>query len=166
MTTSKRAAKPPVAKQPAGPQTVPDGAVPVDEQELRQDIERTREQLGETVEQLAAKTDVKARAQAKMAELTWRAKSRTAQARAKAADGGAVVRSQAAGKTTMARHKAVAAGGQLQTRAAPVWEAAPEPLRRTLRKGANAASQRRVPLAAAAASLAAGYLAFRWWRRR
>ena len=48
---------------------------PVDEAELRQEIERTREQLGETVEQLAAKTDVKGRARAKAAELAGRAKS-------------------------------------------------------------------------------------------
>ena len=37
--------------------------------EIRDDIETTREELGDTVEQLAAKTDVKGRAQAKAAEL-------------------------------------------------------------------------------------------------
>jgi Protein of unknown function (DUF3618) len=38
-------------------------------EEIRDDIETTREELGDTVEELAAKTDVKARAQAKADEL-------------------------------------------------------------------------------------------------
>jgi hypothetical protein len=37
-------------------------------EELHQEIEQTRQRLGETVDQLAAKTDVKARARAKAAE--------------------------------------------------------------------------------------------------
>jgi hypothetical protein len=121
---------------------------PVDEAELRQEIERTREQLGETVEQLAAKADVQGRARAKAAELAGRAKSTTAQARTQAAAQFGNVR------------------GQLQARAAPVREAIPEPLRRAAVKGASTARQRRVPLAMAAVTVIAGYLVFRWWRRR
>lgn len=121
---------------------------PVDEAGLRQEIERTREQLGETVEQLAAKTDVQGRARAKAAELAGRAKGTTAQARTQAAAQFGNVR------------------GQLQARAAPAREAIPEPLRRAVAKGASTAQQRRVPLATAAVTLIAGYLAFRWWRRR
>ena len=49
-------------------------SVPEEEQELSRQIERTREQVGRTVEQLAAKTDVKAMARAKAAELTGQAK--------------------------------------------------------------------------------------------
>jgi Protein of unknown function (DUF3618) len=41
--------------------------------EIQQEIERTRERLGETVDELAAKADVKARAQAKAAEMKARA---------------------------------------------------------------------------------------------
>jgi hypothetical protein len=37
--------------------------------ELRQDIERTRERMGETVERLTAKMDVKSQAKARAAEL-------------------------------------------------------------------------------------------------
>jgi Protein of unknown function (DUF3618) len=37
-------------------------------EELHQEIEQTRRRLGETVDELAAKTDVKARARAKAAE--------------------------------------------------------------------------------------------------
>ena len=49
------------------------------QEQIQQEIEQTRERLGETVEELAAKADVKARAQAKAAEVK-------AQAQAKAAD--------------------------------------------------------------------------------
>lgn len=37
-------------------------------EELQQEIERTRQRLGETVDELAAKTDMKTRARAKAAE--------------------------------------------------------------------------------------------------
>jgi uncharacterized protein DUF3618 len=155
---------------PADPGAAPDGTVAAGEHELRQAIEQTREQLGQTVEQLAAKADVKARARAQAAELPGRVKGGTAQVRAKAAQRAAGMCSQVAGTTVAARHKATAAGGtaktQLQSRAAPAWEAAPEPLRCTVVKGARTARQRRVPLAGAAATLVAGYLALRWRRKR
>ena len=40
--------------------------------ELRQEIEQTRQSLGETVDELAAKADMKARARAKAAEMSGR----------------------------------------------------------------------------------------------
>ncbi|HEX3964215.1 MAG TPA: DUF3618 domain-containing protein [Trebonia sp.] len=51
-----------------------------DAQQLREEIERTREHLGATVEQLAAKVDVKSRAQASAAELAGRVKDAAAKA--------------------------------------------------------------------------------------
>ena len=45
------------------------GQTPDDPQQLRVDIERTREDLGDTVAALAEKTDVKARARDKVAEV-------------------------------------------------------------------------------------------------
>jgi hypothetical protein len=45
-------------------------------QELEQEIERTREHLGETIDELAGKADVKARARARAAELKARAQDR------------------------------------------------------------------------------------------
>jgi hemerythrin superfamily protein len=129
-----------------------------DEQELRQKIEQTREQLGATVEQLAAKADV-----------TGRARAKAAQVRAKAATQLDAKRSQIAGRTATARRKVTAAGSmaraQLQTQATPVWEKAPEPLRRTVAAGASTARQRRLPQALVAVTLIAGYLALRWWRK-
>ncbi len=149
-------------------------AVPDDAQQLQQEIERTRDQLGETVEQLAAKADVKARARDKAAEFSGRVKSKAGQARKEAAARSESARSQLAGKTAAARQKATSAGGagkdQLQNRTAavamPVWEATPEHLRRGVAKGASTARQRRVPLAAAAVALILGYLAIRRWRRQ
>jgi LPXTG-motif cell wall-anchored protein len=48
--------------------------------QLKEEIERTREHLGETVDQLVDKADVKGRAKAQAAELTGRAKSTAADA--------------------------------------------------------------------------------------
>ena len=45
------------------------GQTPDDPQQLRADIERTRQDLGDTVAALAEKTDVKARARDKVAEV-------------------------------------------------------------------------------------------------
>ena len=44
--------------------------------EIRNDIEHTREELGDTVEALAAKTDVKAQAHAKIEDVKQQAKSK------------------------------------------------------------------------------------------
>ena len=48
-------------------------------QELREEIEETRGELGDTVEQLSAKADVKAQAQAKVDETKHQAQAKAAQ---------------------------------------------------------------------------------------
>jgi hypothetical protein len=53
------------------PQSAPD---------IQREIEQTRERLGQTVEELAAKADVKTRAQAKVAEVTTMARVKVAEA--------------------------------------------------------------------------------------
>jgi Protein of unknown function (DUF3618) len=58
-----------------------DGRATDDAQLLREEIERTREHLGTTVEELAARMDVKSRAQAEAAELAGRIKGAGAQIR-------------------------------------------------------------------------------------
>src|SRR5579872_2207785 len=45
-------------------------------QELEQEIERTREHLGDTIDELAGKADMKARARARAAEVKARAQDR------------------------------------------------------------------------------------------
>lgn len=133
-------------------------APPDDPQELEREIERTREQLGETVELLAAKADVKTRAQAKATELSERIKAKAGQARQKAAARGGSVRGQLAG-TTAATQKRVTAA------ATPVWEATPGPVRQAVAKGASIARRHQLPLMAAGGTLIIGYLAIRWRRR-
>jgi Protein of unknown function (DUF3618) len=49
------------------------------EQELQQEIERTRQRLGETVDALAAKADMKARVRAKAAEAKAQARDKVAE---------------------------------------------------------------------------------------
>jgi cobalamin biosynthesis Mg chelatase CobN len=155
---------------PADAETGP----PDDLEELQQEIGQTREQLGETVEQLVAKADIKARAQAKVSELAGRAKGKASQARAQAADGAGSVRDQVASKTANASQKAKSAGtavteqlpGRVAAAGAPVWKATPEPARQAVAKAAGKARQRPVPLAVAAVVLIVGYLVVGRWRKR
>jgi hypothetical protein len=57
------------------------------EAEVREDIERTRQQLGETAEALAAKADVRARARQKASQVKEQATARASQVRDQAASG-------------------------------------------------------------------------------
>jgi Protein of unknown function (DUF3618) len=97
---------------------------PGDAKQLREEIERTREHLGETVEQLAAKVDVKGRAQARAAALAGQV---TRQARAAVAQG----REQAAqareqGSRAARKHQvplsAAVAAGLLAAVAVIIWQ--------------------------------------------
>jgi hypothetical protein len=58
-----------------------------DARNLQGEIKQTREQLGETIEQLVAKTDVAARARGQAAGFVTRMKRQLADARTKAASG-------------------------------------------------------------------------------
>jgi Protein of unknown function (DUF3618) len=81
-------------------------APPKDARQLEQEIERTREQLGETVQELVARVDVKSRALAKASEVSNNFKSTMADRRQRAATRAGGVRSQVAGNTAAARQKA------------------------------------------------------------
>src|SRR5580693_3293282 len=67
------------------------------EEEIQREIEQTRQRLGETVDELAAKADVKARARATAAEAKERAHATAAEAkeRVQATAAGAAGRVQA-----------------------------------------------------------------------
>jgi Protein of unknown function (DUF3618) len=54
---------------------------PTDPQELRAEIEQTRAELGETVQELAAKTDVKTRAKQALGDATGRVQRKLSDAR-------------------------------------------------------------------------------------
>jgi hypothetical protein len=106
-------------------------------EELRAQVEQTRQELGETVEALAAKTDVKARAQQKAAAVKEQAGHVAAQARDKAGQTAAQVRDRTA-------H----AGHVMQDKA-------PEPLLQKAGQGIRVARENRTALIAAAAGLLA-----------
>jgi hypothetical protein len=159
------------APQAARP-NVADSAPPDHAAGLQQQIEQTREQLGETVEQLVAKTDVKACAKDKAASLAGQVKGQFRHVNARAAARAGTVRDQLASNAAGARQKAVDLGSAAKEQAlagaaaaAPVWEATPGTARQAVTKGAGAARQHRVPLAVAGA-LVVGFLVIRWWRRQ
>jgi hypothetical protein len=54
--------------------TAPSGSIPDDPRALAQGIERTREQLGETMEKLVARVDVRAQARQRATEISGRVK--------------------------------------------------------------------------------------------
>jgi hypothetical protein len=145
-----------------------------DAQELRQDIEQTRGQLGGTVEQLVAKTDVKARARDQAAALAGRVKGQASQSRTQTTIRARQVRDQLAGKTEGTRQPTVlrdtAGSHQPSARVAAVGamvrQAMPEPVRQAAAKAADSARERRAQLVAAAGVLVAGGVAVWRWRRR
>jgi uncharacterized protein DUF3618 len=159
--TARELPEGPAGKEAAAP------APPDDARRLREEIERTREHLGATVEQLAARADVKSRAQARAAELarqvTWQARSVAVQARKQAEHAGqlAVARAGSArgaltASSADARQKAIAAG-----------PGAPVPARQPAAQGLDAARKRQVQLSAAAAAVGVlAVVAFFAWQRR
>lgn len=160
--------------QETAPLTGSIAAPPDDARQLELEIERTREQLAETVQELAARADVKARARAKATEVSGRLKGTMVQARSNAAARAAGVRSQVAGNTATARQRATSAGkagrDQLRVRvvavSTPAWEAMPEQVRKAATKGASGARERWIPLSLAAEAIIAGGVAVRLWKMR
>jgi Protein of unknown function (DUF3618) len=109
---------------PVPTDTTPTQPVPTEPAELERDIEQTRERLGETVEALAAKTDVKARAKEKASEIS-----------------------------SQMRAKGAAVSGRVKNTGAV-----------TARQATTAVRSNAVPVAAAAAAVAAVLFAIGWWR--
>lgn len=135
---------------------------PADPQELQEEIERTREHLGQTVEALVAKANVKARAQEEASRLIGRVKAGAAQARQQAATRATQAQHQVADKTAGPREKAAGA-------AAGISKVTPEPVKQAAGNAAATVRQRRTPLLAAIAAVGAGlvgWLLFQRWRRR
>jgi cell division septum initiation protein DivIVA len=87
--------------------------------DLREQIEQTRDDLALTVEALTAKADVKGRAKEKAAEVTAQAKHRAAAVTTQAKDKAALVTAQAkqgaAHSTQVAREKSVLAREKMPT---------------------------------------------------
>ncbi|MGV9555870.1 DUF3618 domain-containing protein [Streptomyces sp. NPDC003522] len=86
--------------------------------ELRRQIAQTRNQLGATVEELAAKTDLRGRAKARAADLRDRAGAMTVQLRSTAAQAGHAVQEKAkdAGHTVQDKAGRVGHTGRSRTK--------------------------------------------------
>ncbi|MGI5425011.1 DUF3618 domain-containing protein [Streptomyces sp. CA-179760] len=78
--------------------------------ELRRQIERTRSELGNTVEELAGKADVKGRARARAADLRDKAGAMTVQLRSSAVEAGHTVQGRATHAGPQPVRSAVQAG--------------------------------------------------------
>lgn len=129
---------------------IPHGSGAKGPDELRQQIEHTRHQLGETVAQLVGRADVKGRARVRAADLKDKAGAMTVQLRESAAQAGHVVQGRAAqaghvvqGRAARVGHaaqgRASRAGHAVQHRAGraghAVEDSVPQPLRGALRAG-------------------------------
>ncbi|MER7981056.1 DUF3618 domain-containing protein [Streptomyces sp. NPDC095817] len=130
--------------------------------ELREQIEHTRHELGETVQALADRTDVKARAQQKAGELREQAVARAAESKAQ----GARVTSQVQGKLPEpVKEKAVQATGRARAAAAhagQMWEEkAPASLQDKTAQYVQRARENRTVLFVAAAGVTVLWLVAR-----
>ncbi|MGW5666250.1 DUF3618 domain-containing protein [Streptomyces sp. NPDC003758] len=142
-------------------------------EELRVQLEHSREELGQTVEALVARTDVKARAQEKAAEVKEQAAAKAAEVKEQAAAKAIELKTKAAGVAHQVQDKlpgtvrdnAARAVGEARAQAAQagrVWEEkAPEPLRQKAALGARAARDKRIVLLVAAAGAVTLWLARR-----
>lgn len=154
--------------------------------EMEREIARTREQLGETIEELAARADVPARAKAKASDTAARVRATfhrnqdraksgavsgasTAQAAARdardqAADRALEARERAAVKAGEAKERAAAKAGEAKERAA---EAAHDAATRAGAKaGRMSEDQARTLYAVAAVSLTAATVVAIMWARQ
>ncbi|MCG8971022.1 DUF3618 domain-containing protein [Streptomyces sp. CL12-4] len=127
--------------------------------ELRRQIEQTRSQLGDTVEELAGKADVKGRAKARAADLRDKAGAMTVQLRSSAAQAGHSVQDRASRAGHTVHDKADRAGHTAQYKAR---QRVPERVRGAAQAGMRHPRPVLVAGAAAGAAVAAGVL----WRRR
>ena len=169
-------------------------ALPDNQDALVEEINRTREELGNTVEALAAKVNVKARAQQKATEVSGQLKSRVrdltqdlsgkagqlkgevtdraAGARQTVAENGKTVLGSGQPVTKTIAGRAAQAGATAQSAAtqagAAAWAATPEPVQQQARRAAATVNQHRVPFAAAVAAgavLLGGWLVVHGRRR-
>ncbi|MER5402928.1 DUF3618 domain-containing protein [Streptomyces sp. NPDC002599] len=130
--------------------------------QLREQIEHTRHDLGLTVQALADKTDIKARARQRAGELKEQAVLKAVELKAQAAKATSQVQDKLPDSVN---DKAAQAAGQVRAttaRAGQMWEEkAPEPLRQKTARSAQLARDHRTVLLAAAAGITAIWLVSR-----
>ncbi|MFD8306621.1 DUF3618 domain-containing protein [Streptomyces sp. NPDC059690] len=100
-------------------------------EQLRRQIEQTRSELGDTVEELAGKMDVKGRARARAADLRDKAGAMTVQLRSTAAQAGHTVQERATKAGHRVQDTATRAGHQAHDRALKAGHTAQDRTTRT-----------------------------------
>jgi hypothetical protein len=141
--------------------------------QLAREIERTREQLGETVRALAARADLKAMAAGKLGEFPGRAADTVTRAGHQATAQARRLRDQGAGRAArqwqQLRSGSMPVKGKLRKGtsgvAVKMSHATVDPVLGAVATAAAIARQRRVPAAIAVAGAALAGLAIVWWRR-
>jgi prophage DNA circulation protein len=135
-------------------------AAPDDPEQLRQEIERTREQLGETVEALVAKTDVKARAKERAGQLSQVLKDKTAQAKEQTTAAVAQAKEQTTARVGQARGQLAGKTSDAKTVTQPVQRAAQHVRQRAATPAGGLVA------AAVAGAAVLGFIVIRRRRRR
>ena len=136
----------------------PSAAPPESLDALTDEIERTRHELGETVEALVAKTDVTARTRDKAAEVTRRISGKASQVREQA--------SQVRESASQVRESASQVWEQATAQMSSAGAAAPEPVRRAAKQAAGRVQQRQALIAVAVGgAVLASWIALRQRRR-
>jgi hypothetical protein len=139
-----------------------DASAPVTDatEALRADIERTRDQLGQTVDALAAKTDVKGRAQQKVSEISARlagplaaSKERVAEAGKTVADKAAAVGSTGGMVTGAVQQQAAGLADSAAAAIGKGTQALPEPAQKAVGQASSFISRYRVQLVAGVAAV-------------
>jgi hypothetical protein len=125
---------------------------------LVEDINRTRAELGDTVEALVAKVDVKAQAKQRVAEVSSQAKEKLQTMK----QGLAGQASQLTGTAEQARQAAAANGKTMLGAGASGGQT----VQRGAQRAAQAVGRHRVPVAAATATVAAALVGWLIVRRR
>ncbi|WP_435187237.1 DUF3618 domain-containing protein [Streptomyces sp. bgisy126] len=132
--------------------------------ELREQAEHTRDELGRTVEALAAKADVKAQAGEKVAEVREKAAVATERAKEKAVVAADLVKEKTAVAADRAREKTAVVTDRAREKATQaadlVQEKTPDPVLERAEVVAHKAKANRTPLVAGAAAVA-GFLLVR-----
>jgi hypothetical protein len=146
------------------------GSRPPEQQALAEEIERTREELGETVAALAAKADVKGRAQRRAAEVKGNLLGKVRAAIDKVTAQAGELRGEAAAKAARAKNAAQSASAPMASQAATagraVRAATPAPVQRAAGQAAVIVRGHREKAAAAATAAAVLILAWLALRRR
>jgi hypothetical protein len=146
------------------------GSRPPEQEALAGEIERTREELGETVEALAAKADVKGRAQRRAAKVRDDMRGKARAVTGTMAKQARELRDEAAAKAARAGNAAQGASAPVASRAATagraVRDATPAPVQRSVGQAVLIVRGHRRQAAATAAAAAALILAWLAVRRR